>query len=96
MFAVVVTLTLNPESTEPFLALIRENAACSLDREKGCKQFDIATDPARPQDVLLYEIYTDADAFDAHLQTPHFLQFDAATADMVVSKGVRTYSQVIQ
>ena len=96
MFAVVVTLTLKSEEAGKFRDLIRENAAASLAKEEGCMQFDIATDPDRPEDVLLYEIYTDAAAFDAHLKTPHFLQFDQATADMVLSKDVRTYAQVIQ
>ena len=43
--------------------------------------------PGQP-DVLLYEIYTDRAAFDAHLASPHFLAFDTATRDIVTKKTV--------
>ena len=37
---------------------------------------------------MLYEIYDDAAAFDAHLATPHFAIFNEATAPLVASKTV--------
>jgi hypothetical protein len=39
-------------------------------------------DPAR---ITVFEIYTDADAYKAHLETPHFRKFRAATERMVTS-----------
>lgn len=96
MFAVVVTLQINPADWTEFMPLMTRNAAASLTEETGCHQFDIATDPARPNEVFLYEIYTDAAAFDAHLATTHFTAFDAAVANMVVEKSVKTYAKVMQ
>lgn len=96
MFAVVVTFQLHPGKRDAFMPLVHENAAASLRTEQGCRQFDVATDPAHPNEVFLYELYTDADAFAAHMQTPHFGAFDAAVADMIHSKDVKTYSQVTQ
>jgi quinol monooxygenase YgiN len=40
-------------------------------------------DPAR---VRVFEIYRDAAAYQAHLQTPHFEKFRATTDDMVKSR----------
>ncbi len=65
-----------------------------LKDEPGCRQFDVCTDPDRPGDVFLYELYDDADAFQAHLQTPHFKSFDAKVAGMIAQKTVRTYAKV--
>jgi quinol monooxygenase YgiN len=96
MFAVVVTLSLKPGTGKDFLALVHDNAQASLRSEAGCHQFDVATDPARPDEVFLYEIYSDPAAFDAHLKTEHFLRFDAATAEMITQKDVRTYSELRQ
>lgn len=96
MFAVVVSLALKPGMAPQFLPLIRENAAASLREEEGCMQFDVCTDADRQDEVFLYELYTDQQAFQAHLKTEHFLHFDAATVEMVATKKVRTYRQVEQ
>lgn len=51
--------------------LLRENAAASL-TEPGCLEFTVYQDIDGPGSILLYERYTDEDAFQAHRQTPHF------------------------
>lgn len=96
MFAVVVTLTIKPTCSKDFLPLAYHNAATSLQDEPGCLQFDVATDAARPGEVFLYEVYRDASAFDAHLETAHFRAFDGATADMISAKHIKTYRSVVQ
>jgi quinol monooxygenase YgiN len=72
------------------------NARTSLASEPGCRQFDVCTDPARPDDVFLYELYDDETAFKAHLESAHFKQFDNQTAGMIVTKTIRTYAKVAQ
>ena len=94
MFAVTVVFTLKSGSAEAFLPLIKANAATSLGDEPGCHQFDVCWDPARPDEVFLYELYEDAAAFDAHLAAEHFKAFSAASADLVADKQARTYTQV--
>lgn len=94
MFAVTVTFQIAHNRMAAFMPLMIENAQTSLAREAGCHRFDVATDPARPNEVFLYELYEDRAAFDAHMQTEHFLQFDRASADMVEGKEVKTYSEV--
>lgn len=94
MFAVVVTLQIDPAHSAAFLPLMEQNARASLADEPGCHRFDICTDPDRPNDVFLYELYSDAAAFAAHLDSPHFKDFDAATAQMITDKQVATYGQV--
>ena len=95
-FAVVVTFQIEPDQMAAFLPLMLDNARASLATEPGCRQFDVATDPARPEEVFLYELYDDRAAFDAHLGTAHFKSFDAAIAPMVREKSVKTYARVVQ
>ena len=38
--------------------------------------------------IVLYEIYDDAAAFDAHLATPHFAVFNEVTTPLVARKTV--------
>ncbi|MEM9708572.1 MAG: putative quinol monooxygenase [Pseudomonadota bacterium] len=94
-YAVVVRFHIGPEAWEEFVALVKNNAHLSL-QEPGCVQFDVLTDPARLGEVFLYEIYTDRAAFDAHLATAHFVDFDAAYRDMVSEKQVETWKEVRQ
>jgi quinol monooxygenase YgiN len=96
MYAVCVTFKLKGGQAAAFMPLMRENAQTSLATETGCLQFDVLADPAKPDSVFLYEIYSDRAAFDAHLASTHFKSFDAATAAMIAQKDVQTWSEVTQ
>lgn len=91
MYVVCVTFQIQPGAMDSFLPLMRRNARASLDAEPGCHHFDVCTSGDRPDELFLYELYTDRAAFDAHLHSPHFLEFDAKVAPMIASKTIRTY-----
>lgn len=93
MFAVVVTLQVKDGQMPEFLPAMMENARASL-AEPACQRFDVCTDPDRPNEVFLYEIYDDAAGFDAHLQTSHFKTFDAFAGPLLSAKELRTYQTV--
>ncbi|MCR9125796.1 MAG: antibiotic biosynthesis monooxygenase [Rhodobacteraceae bacterium] len=94
MFAVTVTFRISAGRMAEFLPLIVANARASRDTEAGCHRFDVATDPGRPDEVFLYELYTDRAAFDAHMQTDHFRSFDGAAGGMIAEKAIATYATV--
>jgi quinol monooxygenase YgiN len=94
MYVVTVEFDIHPQHFATFLPLMRDNARASREKEAGCRQFDVCTDAARPSSVLLYEVYDDHAAFDAHLASAHFKRFDAAVRDMVANKIVRTLRRV--
>ena len=52
-------------------SLLGENAIASR-AEPGCLEFTVYRAIDEPRAFLLYERYTDEDAFQAHRQTPHF------------------------
>lgn len=93
MFAVVVTIQVRPGQMAAFKPAMLQNARASLG-EPACHRFDVASDPARPDEVFLYELYDDSAGFDAHRETPHYKTFDATTAPLIAEKTVRTYSLV--
>jgi autoinducer 2-degrading protein len=95
-YAVCVTFTIQSSQMALFMPLMIANAQTSLADENGCLQFDVLTDPARPDDVFLYELYDDPEAFQVHLSSLHFKTFDAATATMIGQKAIKTYTQVAQ
>ncbi|GAA5070242.1 antibiotic biosynthesis monooxygenase [Roseibacterium beibuensis] len=91
MFVVTVTFTIREAHVVGLLSALRENAARSLSEEAGCHRFDICRDPERPGEVFLYELNTDAAAFDAHKATAHYADFSEATLGWVQDKTVRTW-----
>lgn len=86
---VVVELTARAGFENVAKSLIVQNAAASLEHEPGCLRFDVAVDPDNPARFTLYEIYQDASDFEAHLNMPHYLEFDAMTKDVFSKKIVR-------
>jgi quinol monooxygenase YgiN len=76
-----------------FLARVLRQAKESLDLEAGCLTFDVCVDPANPRRVFLYEVYADAGAFDLHLNSAHFREFDADTCDWIAEKVVDRWTR---
>ena len=91
-FVITVDFRLKPGAMVAFRRLIDANAIASCHEEPGCRRFDVLTPEDEPDRVFLYEIYDDKPAFDAHLKTAHFAQFNRDSAELVLSKTVASYS----
>jgi quinol monooxygenase YgiN len=96
LFAVTVTFQIMPGQMSRFRPLMGDNARTSLETEDGCHQFDVLWDDSRPDEIHLYELYADPAAFDIHLRSAHFRQFDAQTSAMIKEKTVKTFREVQQ
>ncbi len=92
MFVVTVTFVAKSGDAEAFRARLRRQAADSLGGEPGCHRFDVCADPAAPGRIFLYELYSDEAAFKAHLETPHFKDFDRDVAPWIEEKTVATWT----
>jgi (4S)-4-hydroxy-5-phosphonooxypentane-2,3-dione isomerase len=94
MQALIVDFKIHTAHIEAFAAAMLTNAQQSRDREPGCRQFDVCRDAADAGHFFLYELYDDEAAVQAHLQSAHFLHFNALTADWVAHKQVWRYVRV--
>lgn len=94
MIAVCVTFTIAADKMADFMPLMRRQAAQSLAKEDGCKQFDVCVQGNDTNAVFLYELYTNRAAFDQHLQSDHFKAFDVQAAPLVTAKKVDIFGQV--
>jgi (4S)-4-hydroxy-5-phosphonooxypentane-2,3-dione isomerase len=90
MFVTLVHCHVKPEHADAFAAACRANAEASS-REAGNMRFDLLRLVEDPNRFLLYEWYVDEDAAKAHRDTPHYLAWREATADMFAEArhGVR-------
>ncbi|MEX1661667.1 putative quinol monooxygenase [Thioclava sp. 15-R06ZXC-3] len=92
MFVITVTFTIHPGQMGRFIPLMRAQAQQSLDLEEGCLRFDVCTEAkSDPTRVFLYEVYSNAAAFEQHLASTHFQQFDSAVAELVQAKEVQSW-----
>lgn len=89
MFVILVDWRVAAADANRFAALLTEQAATSLATEVGCLTFDVCQDPSDPGAFTLYEVYTDAAAFDKHLASEHMARFAAQAEPLTVSKTVR-------
>ena len=93
MYVVTVTFTLHENCADAFMPLMQVQAENSVKFEDGCHYFDVVHQAGDPNMVFLYEIYTDRAAFDIHLKSNHFNDFDEKVKNMVKDKKVLCFDR---
>ena len=84
-FVLVVNIRIKPESIDGFMLKLFDNAR-EARKEPGCRHFDVLVDPKERTRVMLYEIYDDEKAFEAHQQTPHFKKYLAEAVPLLAAR----------
>ena len=90
-FAIIVDFALEDGSFDRFHSCVLENAEKSVNLEAGCHRFDVLIPDGGQSRIVLYEIYEDAEAFEAHQRTSHFQQFDADTQGLVRQRSLSRF-----
>jgi autoinducer 2-degrading protein len=82
LLVVQVDISVLPGQLEAFVAATEENAAASR-QEPGVLRFDLLTDRADPDHLVLSEVYRDEAAAAAHKDTPHYQQWRDTVESMM-------------
>ena len=85
MFVLVVNIRIKPEQVARFMPMVLDNARAAR-KEPGCRQFEVLVDPKDKGKVMLFEVYDDEAAFEAHQQTPHFKKYLAEAVPLLASR----------
>ena len=88
MYCIIVKNVLKPGTRDDYLSAMLTNAAASVRDEPGCHRFDVLEAQEEPDTFYLYEIYDDADALQAHKETPHYRESRVVLADYVIETSV--------
>jgi len=91
-FVLVVNIRIKPGSEQAFMSRLVENASAAR-KEPGCRQFDVLVDPKDGTKVMLYEVYDDEKAFEAHQQTPHFKKYVAEAVPLLASRERQVFTK---
>jgi quinol monooxygenase YgiN len=90
MFSLMVQMEVRPGRRAEFLAGMAANAEASVRDEPGCLRFDVCSIASDENRFVLYELYTDAEAFAAHKASPHFAQWRVVAEKVLVGQGNTT------
>ena len=88
MLIQVVYLEVQPEKQEAFLTEARANVQASR-TETGVMQFDLLQQNDDPTRFMLYEVYRDEAALEAHRHTPHFQRWAEQGVPLLTGERVR-------
>lgn len=81
----IAALEIDSAYLEEYLAILKEEAAASVRLEPGVICIYPMFQKEDPTQIRLLEIYADEEAYESHLQTPHFLKYKTTTLEMVKS-----------
>lgn len=85
MMVRIAEIEVAPEYLEEYLAILSEESKASVALEPGVIVIYPMFQKENPTKIRLLEIYADRDAYEAHLQTPHFKHYKSTTLPMVKS-----------
>lgn len=80
-----VAIRIKPENVDAFMAQVLENARAARS-EPGCRQFEVLVDPEDKTRVMLFEVYDDQAAFEAHQAGTAFKKYLANAVPLLASR----------
>ena len=89
-----VNIRVKPENVASFMQKLLENAKAAR-AESGCQQFEVLVDPADKTKVMLFEVYDDQKAFDAHQAGAAFKKYLAEAVPLVASRERQFWSKAL-
>lgn len=81
----IAELEVDPIQLDAYRAFLTEEIAASIDREPGVLMLHAVADKAEPHKLRILEVYASRAAYEAHIETPHFLKYKQGTAHMVTT-----------
>ena len=78
-------LEVDPAQLDAYCALLAEEIEASISLEAGVLSLNAVAFKDSPHRIRILEVYESREAYEAHLQTPHFLKYKNGTTNMVTS-----------
>jgi quinol monooxygenase YgiN len=81
----IAEIGIDPSGIEAYRSALKEEIDTSVRLEPGVMALHAVSDKDDPARVIVFEIYADESAYQAHLETPHFRKYKAAVERLVTS-----------
>ena len=86
--ALVVEFSVKPELLSDFVELMQSHAALTLKSEPGCEKFEVLVPQENDNCIFLYELYTDSEAVEEHMNSELLASTRGSYDNMITSKRV--------
>jgi quinol monooxygenase YgiN len=83
MMVRIAELEIDPNAIDEYLSILKEEAEASVRLESGVICIYPMYQKENPTQIRLLEIYASKEAYESHLQTPHFKHYKETTLKMV-------------
>ena len=91
-FVLLVNIRVKPENVAAFIQKLGDNARAAR-KEPGCRQFEVLVDPHDSSKIMLFEVYDDEKAFEAHQATPHFKKYLAEAVPLLAWRERQVFTR---
>lgn len=85
MMVRMAEIEIHPEYIDEYKTILKEESEASVRLEPGVICIYPMYERDNPWQIRLLEIYADNEAYQSHLQTPHFQKYKTSTLKMVKS-----------
>lgn len=81
----IAELEIDPAQLENYKALLKEGIETAIRVEPGVLTLYAVAEKEHPTRIRIFETYASVEAYQAHLETPHFKKYKVGTQAMVKS-----------
>jgi quinol monooxygenase YgiN len=81
----IAKILVDSTQLEPYKAALSEHAKAAVSKEPGVLTLYAVYEKNNPTHVTVFEIYASVDAYNFHIQTPHFIKYKTTVKNMVRS-----------
>lgn len=78
-------ITVDPEQLDEYNTFLKEEIEASMKLEEGVLVLYAVSEKENPNKVVILEIYADEEAYQKHIEMPHFKKYKEGTLEMVQS-----------
>ena len=89
-----VNIKIKPENVDSFMKKVLENGAAAR-KEPGCRQFEVLVDPEDKTSIMLFEVYGDQKAFEAHQAGEAFKKYVTQAVPLLASRERHIWAKAL-
>lgn len=81
----IAKITVDPAQLTAYQAALKEGIETAVSKEPGVLAYYAVADKKEPSHITILEVYASKEAYQQHIETPHFKKYKATVQSMVKS-----------
>ena len=81
----IAKIKVDEKQLENYKTALQEQMNAAIKLEPGVLSYTVVADKKDATSITIFEVYANLDAYQSHIQTPHFKKYKETVKDMVLS-----------